>query len=256
MTEIKEWMNRHFLKINPDKTEIIVFLPYKFRNESLINGAFLGGDCIRFGQSVKNLGFNLDRFLYMDSHVDATVSYCYKLISDVARIRYLLSNEDTVSLMHAIVSSRLDYCNSLLYGVNKSVIQKFQRVQNAAARLISKRKKHESVRDVLIDLHWLPVEQRIIFKLLVFTYKIINNLAPECLNNLISVRSADAFLLNNVYLDSNYGRRSFTYSAPRFWNALPQDIRMATSIEIFKKRTKHLLFNDFSSFKSTAFLYT
>ena len=125
MTEIKEWMNRHFLKINPDKTEIIVFLPYKFRNESLINGAFLGGDCIRFGQSVKNLGFNLDRFLYMDSHVDATVSYCYKLISDVARIRYLLSNEDTVSLMHAIVSSRLDYCNSLLYGVNKSVIQKF-----------------------------------------------------------------------------------------------------------------------------------
>ena len=190
MTEIKEWMNRHFLKINPDKTEIIVFLPYKFRNESLINGAFLGGDCIRFGQSVKNLGFNLDRFLYMDSHVDATVSYCYKLISDVARIRYLLSNEDTVSLMHAIVSSRLDYCNSLLYGVNKSVIQKFQKVQNAAARLISKRKKHESVRDVLIDLHWLPVEQRIIFKLLVFTYKIINNLAPECLNNLISVRSA------------------------------------------------------------------
>ena len=255
MDEIKTWMNLHFLKINPDKTEIIVFLPYEFRNKSLINGAFLEGDCIRFGHSVKNLGFILDRFLYMDSHVDSTVSYCYKLISDVARIRYLLSYEDAVSLMHAIVSSRLDYCNSLLYGINKSVVQKFQRVQNAAARLISKRKKHESVSDVLIDLHWLPVEQRIIFKVLVFTYKIINNLAPECLKTLITVNRADETLLNNVYMDSNYGRRSFTYSAPRFWNALPKHIRISANIDIFKKRTKHLLFNDFNSFKSTAFLY-
>ena len=99
-------------------------------------------------------------------------------------------------------------------------------MQNTAARLISKRKKHESVSDVLIDLHWLPVEQRVIFKGLVFTYKIINNLALECLKTLITVNGADETLLNNVYLDSNYGRRSFTYSAPRFWNALSKDIRL------------------------------
>ena len=139
--------------------------------------------------------------------------------------------------------------------MNKSVIQKLQKVQNAAARLISKRKKRESVRDVLIDLHWLPVEQRIIFKLLVLTYKIINGLAPESLCSLLSVRSADAFLLNNVYLDTTYGRRSFTYAAPRFWNALPLNIRASTSIDVFKSQTKHLLFNDFTVFKSKAFIY-
>ena len=255
MVKIKEWMNSHFLKINPDKTEIIVFLPNNLRKEPLISGSFLEGDCIRFSNTVKNLGFKLDRFLTMDPQVDSTVSYCYKLISDVARIRHLLSKEDTVSLMHAIVSSRLDYCNVLLYGINKSVVHKLQKVQNAAARLIAKRKKRESVSDILIDLHWLPVEQRIIFKLLVLTFKIINGLAPECLSNLISVRSAEAFLLNNVYLDTNYGRRSFTYAAPRFWNALPLNIRSATSIDIFKSSTKHLLFNHFTAFKQTAFMY-
>ena len=191
----------------------------------------------------------------MESQASATVSQCYKLFSDVAKIRYLLSDEDTVSLMHAIVSSRLDYCNILMYGVNKSVIKKLQRLQNAAARLVSKRRKRDPVRDVLIDLHWLPVEERIIFKLLVLTYKIINNLAPDCLSGLLSIRNAAALLLNNVYLDTNYGRRSFTYAAPRFWNALPFATRSANNIETFKRLTKYLLFNDFTQFKAAAFIY-
>ena len=146
----------------------------------------------------------------MEPHVNAIVSHCYKLMSDVARIRHLLSDEDTESLMHAIVSSRIDYCNSLLYGVNKSVIFKLQKVQNTAARIISKRKKRKSVRDVLNKLHWLPVEKRIIFKLLVITYKIIRGIAPECLSNLISIRSTDEFLLHLVYLNTTYGQRSST----------------------------------------------
>lgn len=255
MSLIREWMHRHFLKINPDKTEIIVFLPNKLRNEHLIRGAFLEGECIRFSNTVKNLGFTLDRFLSMESHVNGTVSLCYKLMSDVARIRNLLSDDDTKSLMHAIVSSRIDYCNSLLYGVNKSLVQKLQRVQNAAARLISKRKKRESVDDVLKDLHWLPVEQRIIFKLLTLTYKILHGLAPECLASLLCINSADAMLLNYVYLDTTYGRRSFSYAAPRYWNALPQTIRNSSNVECFKKATKHLLFNQFHSLKRAAFMY-
>ena len=191
----------------------------------------------------------------MEPHVNTTVSYCYKLMRDVARIRHLLSDDDTTSLMHAIVSSRIDYCNSLLYGVNKSVVQKLQKVQNAAARLISKRRKRESVADVLKDLHWLPVEQRIIFKLLTLTYKILYGLAPESLSSLLSISRADTFLLNYVYLNSTYGRRSFSYAAPRYWNALPQSIRLSSNLEGFKKATKHLLFNQFLALKRAAFLY-
>ena len=255
MSQIKHWMDEHFLKINPDKTEIIAFLPENMRSKPTINGAFLEGECIRFSNVVKNLGFNLDRFLDMDYHVNLTVSLCYKLLSDVARVRHLLSDSDTESLVHSIVSSRLDYCNSVLFGINKCLVQKYQNVQNYAARIISKRKKCQSVRDVLEKLHWLPVERRIIFKLLTFTFKILNGMAPECLNSLISIKNADLFLLNNVYLDSYYGRRSFKYNSPRFWNALPFNIRSSNTLNSFKRLTKHHLFNNSSAFKSTAFIY-
>ena len=255
MSQIKDWMNEYFLKINPDKTEIIVFLPQNMRDNRLINGAFLEGECIRFSSTVKSLGFNLDRFLNMEYHVNLTVSLCYKLLSDVARVRNLLSDEDTESLVHSIMSSRLDYGNSLLYGVNKSVLQKYQCVQNYAARIISKRNKRQSVSDVLLNLHWLPIEKRIIFKLLTFTYKILHGMAPECFASFISIRDNDNLLLHNIYLNSSYGRRSFTYTAPRFWNALPFNIRSSVSLEIFKRLTKNYLFNHFSVFKSAAFIY-
>lgn len=255
MSQIKNWMNEHFLKLNPDKTEIIVFLPENLRGKPFINGAFIEGECIRFSNTVKTLGFNLDRFLNMEYHVNSTVSLCYKLLGDVARVRHLLSDSDTESLVHSIVGSRLDYCNSLLYGLNKSVLYKYQCVQNYAARIVSKRNKRQSVSDVLIKLHWLPVERRIIFKLLTFTFKILNGMAPECFASFVSIRDNDNHLLHNVYLNSSYGRRSFTYAAPRFWNALPVNIRSCASLDTFKRLTKHYLFNHFSVFKSSAFIY-
>ena len=255
MSQIKNWMNDYFLKINPDKTEVIVFLPENLCDKQIIHGTFLEGDCVRFSDTVKSLGYNLDRFLTMEPHVDPTVSLCYKLLSDVARVRHLLSDEDTESLVHSIVSSRLDYGNSLLYGINKCVLQKYQHVQNYAARIISKRSKRQSVSDVLVKLHWLPIEKRIIFKILTFVYKTLNGMAPESFTTLISIRDHDMLLLNNVYLNSSYGRRSFTYTAPRFWNALPFNIRSSVSLEIFKRLTKNYLFNHFSALKSTAFLY-
>ena len=255
MSQIKVWMNEHFLKLNPDKTEIIVFTPENLRGKPLINGAFIDGDCIRFSNTIKTLGFNLDRLANMEHHVNSTVSLCYKLLSDVSRVRHLLSDSDTESLVHSIVSSRLDYCNSLLYGLNKSVLSKYQRVQNYAARIVSKRSKRKSVSDVLIKLHWLPVENRIVFKLLTFTFKILNGMAPECFASFVSIRDNDNYLLHNVYFNSSYGRRSFTYTAPRFWNALPFNIRSCTSLSTFKRLTKHYLFNNFSDFKSSAFVY-
>ena len=187
--------------------------------------------------------------------MNSVVSLCYKLLSDVGKIRNLLSPKQTEMLVHSIVGSRLDYCNSILYGIDKVVVDKYQKVQNAAARLIVKRKKCESVRDVFKSLHWLKIEERIIFKLLVLTFKCINNMAPASLKELIHTKNASASLLVYSKLQSRYGRRSFTYIAPKLWNNLPEKIRHADKLDSFKSQLKHLLFNNFDNYMKTVFKY-
>ena len=256
VTQIHEWMNSFFLKMNPDKTEIIMFLPQHLNDVHTINGCiFPDGSCIRFAGFVKWLGFILDRHLNMDVHANYVVSQCFKMLSDIGKIRHLLNQKNTELLVHAVVSSRLDYCNSLMYGINKEHIEKLQRVQNAAARLISRRKKHESVSDVLVDLHWLHVEARIFFKILVVVYKCITSVAPESIIELIHIK--DATRLTLVYKNylSSHARKSFSYIAPKLWNNLPDNIRFSPTLVKFKSQLKYLLFNNFCSYKKAVFKY-
>lgn len=249
MDQITNWMNSFFLKINPDKTEIILFTPKVLKDRPTINGTiFSTGTCIRFSDVVQNLGVKLDRLLSFESHIDSTVAHCFKLLKDVSSIRNLISKEDTEMLVHSIISSRLDYCNSLFYNLKKSTLNKLQKVQNAAARVVLKLKKHVSVRSELFNLHWLRIEERIIFKLLVTTFKCLNDMAPVELSALLHVNNVEACTLQYVFMDSIYGRRSFQYIAPRIWNQLPMAIRKINTIENFKSKIKFLLFNDFDEF--------
>ena len=158
-------------------------------------------------------------------------------------------------LVQSVISSHLDYCNSLLYGINKSEINKLQKVQNAAARLICLRKKRESVSDFLKDLHWLRVEARIVYKLLVTVYKCLHNIAPECIMNLIDVRDIDRSLLNLKHFQSSEARKSFSYNAPRLWNNLPDYIRLSPSMRKFKSKIKYLLFNNYDSYMKSVYKY-
>ena len=256
LTQIKEWMNLFFLKMNPDKTEIIMLVPQQLKNAHTINGCiFSDGSCIRFANFVKNLGYILDKYLHMDIHVNSIVSLCYKYLSDIGKIRKLLSKKHTEMLVHSAITSRLDYCNSLLYGVNKTVLNKLQMVQNAAARLISLRRKRESVSDVLHNLHWLPVEARIVFKLLLLVYKCLHDMAPDCLVELITVRNSIRSILYLKHYQSSYARRSFSYMAPRLWNNLPDHIRLCTTLTTFKSKVKYLLFNNFNNYMKSVFKY-
>lgn len=256
VNQINEWMNLYFLKMNPDKTEIIMFLPPNLKDRNSINGCiFSDGTCIRFSDYVKNLGVILDQHLNMDIHVNSVVSHCYKLLSDIGKIRNILSNKHIEMLVHAVISSRLDYCNSLLYGINKTVINKYQKVQNAAARLISKRRKCNSVSDVIVDLHWLKVEARIIFKLLVFIYKCINDMAPECIEDMIVMKDNVKCLLMYKNYQTLQGRKSFSYIAPKLWNNLPEEMRFSNTLLKFKKEIKYLLFNHFNNYMNSVFKY-
>src|SRR5271156_4079940 len=147
---------------------------------------------------------------------------------------------------------RLDYCNSLLHGISKSLSDKLQRVLNTAARIVTRTKITSHITPVLKFLHWLPVVQRCAFKTALLTFKVIHGLAPSYLCELISYRSTtrDLRSINNVLLDvpkstSCIGSRAFIFSVPKLWNSLPQDVRTnCVSLSIFKTKLKTYLFRE------------
>ena len=98
----------------------------------------------------------------------------------MSKIRTYLDRESTEAIIHAFVTTNLDYCNEILYGLPKVLLNRLQLVQNQrAARIVTFTKKHEHIAPSLIDLHWLPVEYRIIYKILLLVYKAINGLSPS-----------------------------------------------------------------------------
>ena len=158
--------------------------------------------------------------------------------------------ETTKSLVHAFITSKVDYCNSLKYGAPKYLLLRLQRVLNCAARIVFKSNKYDHITPLLKELHWLPIEQRIKFKILVIIFKALNKLAPNYITDLLipykpsrSLRSSTKNLLTKPVfnLKSNSGR-SFVLAAAVLWNDLPQSIKDSQSVETFKQKLKSHLF--------------
>ena len=150
----------------------------------------------------------------------------------ISQIRKYLDRETTEQLVHAFVTCRLDCCNSLLLSLPDSQIAKLQRIQNSAARLVTRSSLRHHITPILRSLHWLPVSERIKFKVLLLTYKCIKGTAPLYLQEIIhtyqpprTLSSSSASQLTlPVTRTKSYGHRSFTFSAPALWNSLPQHI--------------------------------
>ena len=196
------------------------------------------------------VGIIFDNTMTMVPHINSTCKSAFYHLRNIARIRKFISLKTTETLVHAFVNSKLDYCNSLAYGLPKYLLQKLQYVQNAAARLITGIRKHDHITPILMDLHWLPVNQRIQFKILLLTFKSLNGLAPVYIDEMIQryvpnrkLRSSSAFLLKqNKWNLKSYGFRTFTVAAPFLWNSLPLEVKSSPSLNIFKSKLKTHLF--------------
>ena len=176
------------------------------------------------------------------------------MIYNLRRIRKYLDQDSAKTIVHACISSKLDYCNSLLYGLPESQIGRLQRVQNTCARLICGSSKYSRITPVLRDLHWLPVRQRILFKILLIVYKALNGQAPSYITELLKSRShthsrnlrssQDTLLLQipSQKTKITLGDRAFVCAAPKVWNSVPLEIRKSASLNIFKSRLKGHLF--------------
>ena len=164
-------------------------------------------------------------------------------------MRNYLTPGATESLVHALVSSRLDYCNSLLYGIPNYQVKRLQLLQNTAARIVTKTRKYEHITPVLRELHWLPVDYRIQYKILLLVFKCINGLAPVYLQDLLikyepvrELRSGSKRLLKIPKTRSKVGLHAFSVAGPKLWNSLPNHMRETSSLAIFKKSLKTFLF--------------
>jgi hypothetical protein len=255
---IVQWSNDHFMKINPDKTEILLLCPSSMNNEVIIRGVIYEEQCIRFSTEVKNVGVWLDRNLRMDKHINQSTSHCYKILKDIGRISKCLERGHLERLVHAVISSRLDYCNSLFMNINKEDLYKFQKVQNAASKLIMGKRKRDSASQALKELHWLNIDARVTFKVLLLVYKMLNGLCPQNLGleyKGFNGRSKDFLSLKTPVFKTAYGKRVFAYHASRLWNAIPMKVRAKENIEKFKKTIKTMLFEGNDELKRKAFQF-
>ena len=250
--DIQSWMTKNKLQLNGSKTEAMLVGTHHKLSKTDVETIKLGEISIPLVPSVKNLGVSLDNKLSMQSFVSSTTQSCFFHLHRISTIRKFLTTEATTKLVVCLILSRLDYCNSLLFGLPFSSIQPLQRIQNSAARLILKKRKSDHISPLLSSLHWLPVSQRIQFKFLVLIYKVVHNLAPSYLSDLLNQHTPSRALrscsdpslliiprpLRLKTIDS----RAFSVAGPSSWNDLPSSLRQAQSLSSFKSKLKTHLF--------------
>ena len=248
--DIRAWYAANMLKLNDDKTEMLV-IGSKYRTIPKLPDLNVGSTVITPGEHVRNLGVIMGTKFTTEPHVTKIMQIAFLKIRQILYYRKFLTPSAAKTLIHAYITSRLDYCNGLLYGLPTNLVAKLQSILNTAARLVTKTRKYEHITPVMINLHWLPIQYKIQFKLLLLTYKSLHGLAPSYLSDKLSVRPnkglrSDNQLLLNVPVSTLrlkfYGDRAFSVAGPTLWNALPKNIRLCATLAAFKTNLKTYLF--------------
>jgi hypothetical protein len=186
----------------------------------------------------------------MTAHVNALCTAARHHIRSIGKIRRYLDADSCEKVVHAFITSRLDLNNCLLAGLPLATIDKLQQCQNIAARVITRTPVSDHITPILKQLHWLPVAQRISFKILLHVYRALHGMSPSYIAELLqpyepgrALRSKDSHLLCVPRTKHSWGDRAFSKAGPVLWNSLPLNIRTAPSFATFKSRVKTHLFN-------------
>ena len=208
--------------------KFIIVFSSSYRPRPALKNLVIASDTV----DCSTTGVIFNNSLSMLPHVTAVCKSSFFHLRNIFKIRKFLSYDTCKTLIHAFVTAKIDYCNSLLFGQPKCILKRLQSVLNSAARLIHLTSRYGHVTPLLIQLHWLPIEQRITFKIAVITFKALHVAAPSYITDLIKpytpgrlLRSSNQFLLSTSKFNlKTYGGRSFTISAPSVWNALPFEL--------------------------------
>ena len=241
LTDIYTWMSQNKLKLNADKTEVLVMGTPQMRAKISIPSITVNGVIVPvLNEPVCNLGVVFDPNMNMSVHVSKVIKSANYHLRNIRKIRKFLNTDTTKSAIFSLVTSRHDYCNGLLCGITDELLCRLQKVQNNAARVVSGSKKYDHITPVLKDLHWLPIRKRIEFKILLLTFKCMQGCAPLYLRELLVKEANTRTLRSNTknllqipltYL-KRFGDRAFCAYAPRLWNELPDNTKARSSNSI------------------------
>ena len=260
---MKLWMSEHWLKCNEAKTEFLLLGKSSaldkmtFRPTVNFEGVEINPMELT-GSAGKTLGVFLDSNLSMERQINSVKKQCGMLLKNLWQVNRCLDKPTKLLLVKQLIISRLDYCNVLYSGLPKKLLDSLQRVLNSCVRFVYGLYGHqESYTPYLSEMHVLPIEQRVKFKVCLMGYKIVHGLAPVYLQEQVPVddgqdvirttRGTDGLKLrypklSSVNATSKLRRRRPSVYLPEIWNKLSLDLRAIESVESFKSKLKTSLF--------------
>ena len=256
---VHDWLLNNGLHLNPSKSEAIAFSnprskPLVALAES-VETITVAGSPIKLQSSIKSLGVYLDSHMSFDKHVSEICKASYFHIRALRHIRSSLTTEAAKMVAVAIVSSRLDYCNSLFAGTSASNLARFQMVQNTLARVVAQKSRYCHIPPVLAGLHWLPVRHRIDFKIATTAFKVLHHQQPSYLARILpryipsrSLRSSSSITISAPFRKTSVATsKSFSSTASQVWNKLPTHVSSALTLPVFRRHLKHHYFLGFTA---------
>lgn len=251
VSDVSDWMRASRLRLNPAKTEVMWLGSSHQLKQVDISDISVLSTQIRVAESARNLGVVFDAQLSLSSHVAALCRAGYFHLRQLRPSVRSMTTAAANTAVQAFICCRIDYCNSMLYGVSDGLLRKVQSIQNAAARLVTGARRRDHITPVLRQLHWLPVRQRVEYKVACLVYQSLAGQAPPYIADDIQLaadsdrrqlRSAAARTCIVPRTHNNFGDRSFTAAGPCVWNRLPVHLRQDTNYARFKRQLKTFLF--------------
>ena len=253
LESVKTWMSQNRLKMNDDKTEVILFGHRSQLKKCDTTHVKVGSTAVAVSDQIKYLGVYTDRELSFKHHIINKSKIAAVNLRNIRNIRKHLSDSSCKTLIQALVMSHLDYSNAVFIDLPAVTLRPAQRIQNFAAKVILNRGYRDSASDALQELHWLPIYQRCKFKVLLQVYKCLHNQAPDYLKDLLISQPSRRYTRSSANCDNlivpltkraTFAARSFSVAAPKYWNSLPRDVKLCATTELFRRKLKTFLFNE------------
>ena len=244
---VQSWFLLNDLLLNPDKSELMVIgTRTHVKAYTCEDHVDIAGTLLKVRVNVKSLGVTFDRELSFDKHVNLVCRACNYYMWSLRHIWKYLTVDMANTIACSVVSSRLDYCNFIIYKTTIANITKLQCVQNSLARVMLQMPRRAHAHDLLAQLHWLPVSYRIEYKIALITYKALKFGQPRYLADLLIhqhqvrvTRSEGQCRLHQPMPNCQTSSRGFRYAAPSIGNLLPPDLWIKETALTFKTGLKH-----------------